>query len=268
LITACREEQRSYFELGGKGLTYFGQAVVDGLSGKAKPAPGSGVISAYGLYNYVYQAVYAATGEKQEPELTVQQGVGPFPAALYRGGGSLGDFDPGEALPETPAVRQLNPARVQQTIQSAGRDQVNIAGPLILGNFQGQYTQGNRIEIQDRSVNIHAPVHGSVISTGDGNVVNQAPSLEAFTALLGRIQAALPASGLPADELAEAQEDLTRVQTQAASPAPNRGLLLKRLDSLVNFLANSATIAASAPQLAQMASQALAWAQALFRAGG
>ena len=69
---------------------------------------------------------------------------------------------------------------------------------------------------------------------------------------------------MPAEEYAEVQEDLEKVQAEAAKPEPNRGILLKRLGSLVEFLANAATVAVSAPQLVEMGRQALEWAKALF----
>ncbi len=81
---------------------------------------------------------------------------------------------------------------------------------------------------------------------------------------MGSMQKMLSQVRLPAEEKEEARSDLERVAELAQKPEPNKGLIIKRIDSLVNFLANSATIAVAAPQLIEMGHKAMEWAQMLF----
>ena len=97
LITASRPTQYSYYRH-EQPHTYFGQALIDGLRGQGVPDRG-GYVGLFELYQHVYERVSAASGRAQEPVLTLLQGVGPFPVALY----------PGAA----PAM--LGPAPIQQT---------------------------------------------------------------------------------------------------------------------------------------------------------
>ncbi len=69
---------------------------------------------------------------------------------------------------------------------------------------------------------------------------------------------------LPPEEEREIIADLRAVVEQSEQPEPNKAIILKRLSGVVEFIANAATITAAAPQLAEMAAQALAWAKALF----
>ncbi len=45
-----------------------------------------GYIGLYDLYQHIYTHVRAATNNQQDPMLTILEGVGPFPVALYKGG--------------------------------------------------------------------------------------------------------------------------------------------------------------------------------------
>jgi uncharacterized caspase-like protein len=60
VITACRPTQKSW--VSGE-RTLFGRAVEDGLSGVGGVANNHGYISAFNLYEHVYQAVSAAAGQ-------------------------------------------------------------------------------------------------------------------------------------------------------------------------------------------------------------
>ncbi len=125
IITACREEQVSY--IGTGRLTIFTQALVDGLRGKGV-RNSNGFISAFSLYEHVYEAVTEAVraqiGAVQEPELTVLRGVGPFAVALYRGASALGDFPAGERPPADMAVREVprerSACRFEQRVYTGG----------------------------------------------------------------------------------------------------------------------------------------------------
>lgn len=132
IITACREDQKSY--IGSGGLTIFTQALVDGLKGKGITSR-NGYISAYSLYEHVYDTVSETVQEKfdlvQEPELTVLKGVGAFAVALYKGATSLGDLGMDESIPSHPAVRQVK----QEKADKALNRHINTGG--------GAYIKGN-----------------------------------------------------------------------------------------------------------------------------
>lgn len=83
LITSSRPSQYSYYQLQSQH-TYFGQALIDGLYGR-EIADSGGYIGLYELYRHLYTQTKAAAAQfgSQEPVLTVLEGVGPFPVALY-----------------------------------------------------------------------------------------------------------------------------------------------------------------------------------------
>jgi hypothetical protein len=117
IITACREDQKSY--IGSGALTIFTQALVDGLKGRGV-ANSNGYISAYSLYEHVYETVSETVQEQfnlvQEPELTVLKGIGPFAVALYKGATSLGDLDIAQPVPDLPAVRQVKAEKARKAL--------------------------------------------------------------------------------------------------------------------------------------------------------
>ncbi len=172
IIVACREQQVSYI---GKGpLTIFTQALVDGLRGRGVHNS-NGFISAFSLYEHVYESVSEAVqtniGAAQEPELTVLRGVGPFAVSLYRGASSLGDFAGDEPLPAGMAVREVRPEksarRFEQRVNTGGGDFVGrdkiVHGDEVHGDkVTGDKVGGDKITVGNR-INI----------TGDGNVIGQ-----------------------------------------------------------------------------------------------
>lgn len=119
IITACREEQKSYI---GKGsLSIFTQALVDGLHGTGFRG-NAGFISAYSLYEQIFMAVTERVGELsdnlvQEPELTVIKGIGPFAVSLYKGASTLGAFDESELVPETGAVHEVKAEKAERSFK-------------------------------------------------------------------------------------------------------------------------------------------------------
>jgi hypothetical protein len=151
IISACRENQYSF--IGPGPLTLFTQALVDGLQGKGVSS-NRGYISVFDLYTHLYFALDEAVprkvsaavrqryGEKQEPELTILKGVGPFAVALYRGATTLGDFDASGGPPEGTAVREVNPAYSQAMLRQhqqsiSGNAQV---GAAVAGDVHGTIT--------------------------------------------------------------------------------------------------------------------------------
>lgn len=145
IITACREDQRSY--IGTGALTLFTQALVDGLQGRGTSSS-RGFVSAYDLYTHLYftikEAVRRQHGATQEPELTVLKGVGPFAVALYRGATVLGDFDGTAQPPAGLAVREVDPAYARALLGQHSRDsyQANLTGSGAIAQGPGATAVG------------------------------------------------------------------------------------------------------------------------------
>jgi hypothetical protein len=162
-ITACRSGQKSY--LGRGNLSIFSGALVSGLQGEA---PNShGYVSAFGLYEYLYheaKETAEALGQVQEPELTVIQGVGPFPVALFRGASQPETFDASEPVPSGTATREVSAGKSQRSYQrysatlngdgaiaqGNGAKAVGQGGVLIEGNLTGNITIGNNNKINSK----------------------------------------------------------------------------------------------------------------------
>ncbi len=159
VITACRRTQRSYI---GRGpLTIFTTALVAALNGE-DVTPRNGYIGAYDLYEAVYEMVQTAMPQ-QEPELTIRQGVGPFPVALYRGATSLGTFQSPARLPATAAARAVDGVtaarRFKRLVASITTTQIDTGG--------GDYAKGNI----DKRSGIHGGTfNGPAIGTNSGTV--------------------------------------------------------------------------------------------------
>ncbi|WP_161569138.1 caspase family protein [Candidatus Oscillochloris fontis] len=189
IISACRENQYAF--IGPGPLTLFTQALVDGLQGKGIVS-NHGYISIFDLYTHLYftleesvtRQISVATrkhyGEKQEPELTILKGVGPFAVALYRGASTLGTFDASSSPPEDTAVREVNPAYSQVVLRQrqhqqriSGNAQV---GAAIAGDVHGnvnvdQRRQQGGVHFGDGGqygdISIGDVVGGDTITTGD-----------------------------------------------------------------------------------------------------
>ena len=164
IITACRDDQVSY--IGPGELTLFTQALVDGLNGNGTSS-NRGYISAFDLYTHVYfsveETVQTSYGKRQQPELTVIKGVGPFAVALYRGATTLGDFDANAPPPAGTAVREVRPDYAQAMI-------ANVAG-------SGAAAQGDgAVAVGERGVHVggdnSGPINtGSQVNTAGGAYV-------------------------------------------------------------------------------------------------
>lgn len=174
IISACRENQYSF--IGPGPLTLFTQALVDGLQGRGVSS-NRGYISVFDLYTHLYFALDEAVprrvpavvrqryGEKQEPELTILKGVGPFAVALYRGATPPGDFDASGVPPEGTAVREVNPAYSQAMLRQrqqriGGNAQV---GAAIAGNVHGNVT----VDQSGQRGGVHFGSGGQFGSIGD-----------------------------------------------------------------------------------------------------
>lgn len=206
IISACREKQYAF--IGPGPLTLFTQALVDGLQGAGVPSS-RGYISVFDLYTHLYFALDEAVprvvpadvlkqyGGKQEPELTILKGVGPFAVSLWRGATALGDFDASASPPAGTALREVNPAyaralqqQYQQTVSGdgavgiigsnnsvnqAGRDIIQPGGDYVAGDkIGGDKIAGDKIitgDVQGSGIAIGRGAQSSVhnINTGGGD---------------------------------------------------------------------------------------------------
>ena len=160
IITACKPDQLSW--IGDGQLSIFSGAVVNGLRGAAPN--NHGYVSAYGLYEHVYfesKEAAQALGKQQDPVLTVLQGVGPFPVALYHGAQEPGAFNTEEPKPEDTAVREI-PASTSQ--RHYKRYEAQLVGDGAIAQGDGATAVGAG------GVHIGGNVSGSSIITGDNNV--------------------------------------------------------------------------------------------------
>lgn len=157
IISACRENQYSF--IGPGPLTLFTHALVDGLHGKGVGS-NRGYISVFDLYTHLYFTLEEAVprvvsaevrrrfGERQEPELTILRGVGPFPIALYRGAAALGDFDASAGPPAQMGVREVSPAHSQAMLRQHHQQvggQANV-GAAVAGDVHGNITVNQNMQ--------------------------------------------------------------------------------------------------------------------------
>ena len=175
IITSSRHSQKSWAKW-GEPTSFFGRALVDGLRGEGWVANNAGYIGAFGLYEYVYETVKEAAEEidqQQEPVLTVLQGVGPFPLALYRGASAEPQaFDAGEALPEELPVRRITKKASKRTFEK--RVIHTGGGAYVEGNVN---TGGGDFVGRDKNILQANNINGIAV-VGDGNVINTSPDPE------------------------------------------------------------------------------------------
>jgi len=254
LIASCKEDELSY---AGKPYSAFTLALIEALCGIGA-AKQDGYVRVADLALHTRQVTPQRTKDRQHPVLHFE-GADNYVVAYYAAGETQPKGLPFSAEPE-----------IEPEAGAWRAVQVDTGGGIYVGgNFDGIYVGRDQIitiQHEDRSIHNTGPVSNSVQITGDGNQVQNTSgvSIDEFIQLLGSMQTLLSQVSLPAEEKDEAHSDLERVAELAQKPEPNKGLIIKRIDSLVNLLANSATIAVAAPQLIEMGRKALEWAQMLF----
>lgn len=260
VITACRPQQQSYIAP-GQPLTLFGQALMDGLSGRSLYiASNAGYVSAFALYEHIYHAVLDAIrpyGAQQEPVLSVLNNVGPFPVALYKGASAMGAFDAGEALPPTTAANPIDPALSRRLLEryipavrvsAAGEWAIAVGGnvegsTLITGdsNTVSQHTAfDQRGQTVGSQTNVAGDFHGGPIG-GDkvgGDKITVGDVSGAGIAI-GRGARAVATSGLDAAALSQALAPLYRAAGQLAD-ADAQAQAWRQVDGLQAELARGA----------------------------
>lgn len=93
----------------------------------------------------------------------------------------------------------------------------------------------------------------------------QGASLAEFTVLLAEIRRAVAQAGLDEETTAALDADLRLAESQANKPAPNKALLLSRLEGAARLLTAAAGTVTAVDKLLPAVQQALAWASSLFR---
>jgi len=146
VISACKPDQLSSF-LKTSDLTWFTEALKDGLLGKSTPV--GGTIRVFNLYTYVYEAV-KQSAEKfnvlQDPMITVLQGVGPFPVALAGRSAvdALGVAREEESLPEGAPVRRVTEEESRLWMRKI-ENQTIVRGDYVAGDKVGGDKIGQQI---------------------------------------------------------------------------------------------------------------------------
>jgi hypothetical protein len=233
IITASRPTQPSYY-MPNAAHTFFGQALVDGLHGKA--ANGGGYIGLFELYQHLYTTVKdAAVGVQraQEPVLTLMQGVGPFPVALYpgAGAGSLGAPVIRQSPPDGTALEQVPVNTVQAigqgaqalNIHSGGNTTINQSRKLI--DFGGAMIEGG-VKIGDVAAGNMTKID---IKIGPSDVA-QADTRQQLLDLIGTLQAEVAQlHDAPKGQRQDAEDDLRKAKEAGAEGDKDR--LLEKLGS-------------------------------------
>jgi hypothetical protein len=270
LLASSRADELSF---AGKPLSAFTLALVEALCGQGA-AQADGFVRLADLALHTREKVPFRTGDRQHPILDFVDADN-FAVAYYAAGASQ---PKGLPFPEPP---QIEPepgawtisgnlvhtgdihAESGATVNVAGGDVISTGGaPYIKNANNNTFIQGDQVNIQDRRVS--GTFTNSVINTGDHSQINVSIAQDNFLERLAELQTQLARSSLPAEQKNELQADLDVVSQEAVKEKPNSQRLLSRLAGTVEFLANSATIAASAPQAIELGRQILETARTLF----
>lgn len=195
IITASRGNQYSMFDPGAE-RTFFGDALVKGLNGQGVTNR-NGYIGLFELYEFLYTSAKAGAkkyNENQEPVLTVLQGIGPFPVALYKGS-TPGNLAEAGFMKEPPPNTAANVVKISA---GAGSNVSNISG------------SNNRVTQTTRTENIGRNKNTIVI--GAGATATQVAAGE-------NIQQTIQ-QGASASELAKAFQEIYK-QVDARPDDPN-----------------------------------------------
>jgi hypothetical protein len=251
LITASRPRQYSYFSL-DHDISYFGQALIEGLRGGAQGS--GGYIGLHELYQYVYTVVRSKTENSQDPMLTILEGVGPFPVALHKGG-HLGALDPGAiqaAPPKGAAVEVVKRSLIEAMgrgarvfdIRAEGDVKVDQSRRLIdfgSGNQMGNVSFG---DVAGGSITkITAPASRITAARAD----NMEAILETIRSInddLGKLQ--LPSGA--GDDRSDVSDDLEKALK--AGREGKRTRMMERLESAQKVLLKIGTEAEDGIKLA------------------
>ncbi len=201
IITAAGEDQKSWIGRGAQSI--FTQAFTDGLQGKGVANRG-GTISVFDLYTSIFELVSEKVAEeidaRQEPELTVLKGVGPFPVSLYRGATVLGEFDANQPAPSLPTVRKVTPEKAQKRLESYLVSINTGGGAAVFGDVNvkdGDFVGRDKFESHN-VIKTGDTIGSTGVGVGSNVIVNvtqggaQANLSQAFASLYASIQQIQP----------------------------------------------------------------------------
>lgn len=229
LISASRPTQYSYYDRAAP-RTFFGQALVDGLRGQA--SSNGGYLGLYELYQYLYTSVQAAATSvngTQEPVLTIQQGVGPFPVALAPDA-DTGTLNAGAIQQEPPrgaAVERIVPPNVQVQAQGEGTQAFNKLidfGSAKMGNVtMGDLAGGNLTKIDIK------------VNTADAAAVDtKAELLKQITQMQADLAALKKLSDDDHDDIDDIEDALRKAEKAGSEDKKER--LIDKLDTAQQIL--------------------------------
>ncbi|MFN2210185.1 MAG: caspase family protein [Candidatus Promineifilaceae bacterium] len=173
VISACKPDQLSSYQDKGDNLTWFTEALVDGLMGEAVPT--DGYISVFNLYNYVYEEV-TNTLSDQDPMITVLQNAGPFPVALANSSvHGTGRAEPENLLPDG-AVNEVSRSYSRKWLRKIEKQNI------VMGDYvEGDKVLGNKIEQQINTaggaVFMRAVTASTVVGGDQYNILEGSPQI-------------------------------------------------------------------------------------------
>ncbi len=221
IITASRPSQKSYYQH-NVPLSFFGQALVDGLRGKDLQT-NSAYIGLFELYEFIWRKVKAGVAQTfdlvQEPMLTLLQNAGPYPVAYYHGGagGSLGIEDIRKKLPEGVPLDEL-PKSVVQNVFNVQTGVINLAPGAQIGTIIAKnIVQGNLVEI-----NFATSRDQAAAADGRQDLLRLIQQLREDAARLSQ-------AGAPAGNLVDVDDDLRKAKEAGEQGDTQR--LLEKLES-------------------------------------
>ncbi|MFG6100964.1 caspase family protein [Leptothoe sp. EHU-05/26/07-4] len=277
IITACRETQKSYFSP-SDSMTLFAQSLVEALKGKGIPSR-KGYISIFDLYEKVFSQVKADVeklfgqyGVVQEPELTIQKGLGVMAVALHSGktpGSELGAGDAPDAL--NGAVREVDAAESQRALQQILSGQVNLAAGGDMQDVQ-VLERGDYINASGSQGFVNRPSgpinqvfgNSTVINTGGGDYAGRdmyksAPATPAnenavsLQSICSQVTEQIEQAEIA--ELEDLADDLRAIELalNAAIKAESAGNTERRDETLERAKQAIGPLSASYPQLGKLA---------------
>ena len=116
------------------------------------------------------------------------------------------------------------------------------------------------VQSGERNINISGNVSGSTIIAGDGNKVSYDSTSDDLISLIQQIQDALNKLELDTETINEIKSDLAKVGQQISKPEPNKGIILKRLKSSLEY---AKLITAAAPLVELLRKSVIAATQLL-----
>ncbi len=238
LITASRPTQYSYYSHKDQ-RTFFGQALIDGLHGQAITS--GGYVGLYELYQYLYtrvQVAAAGVNGVQEPVLTIQQGVGPFPVALthHADAGNLNVGAIRQQPPPDTAVAVISPDVVQAVGQTRQTVDINSGGNTTIDqshkliDFGGAIIRGN-VSLGDVAARDMTKIDIKVTTAAAAAVDSKAELLQ----LIAQVQADLATLKDLSDDDRDDVSDALRKATKAGEEN-KKERLLDKLDTAQQIL--------------------------------